>query len=82
MPRETVHLVQAYVAGKGRGPRAEAPIGCKDAEEARRKAERLMPNRVGVIAYSISADTELGDYDDNPVVLFRAGTLPPPWEAA
>ena len=79
MARETVHLVQAYVAGKGRQLRAEQQIGCQGAEEARRKAERLAPIRLGVVAYSISADVEMGDYDENPVILFRAGELPPPW---
>ena len=50
--------------------------------EALRKAQRLAPLRLGVIAYSISADVEMGDYDDNPVVLFKAGQLPPPWDEA
>ena len=80
MPRETVHIVQTYVAGRGRGLKADQPVGCKDAAEAARKAERLAPVREGVIAYSVSADVEMGDYDDNPVVLFKAGRLPPPWD--
>jgi hypothetical protein len=80
MPRETVHLLQAYVAGRGKALKAEPTVGCKDAEEARRKAERLAPNRLGVVAYSISADTEMGDYDETPTVLFKAGRLPPPWD--
>ena len=82
MPRETVHIVQAYVAGRGKGLRAEPAVGCKDAAEARRKAERLAPLREGVIAYSASADVEMGDYDENPEVLFKAGRLPPPWDEA
>ncbi len=80
MPRETVHIVQAYVAGRGNGLRAEQAVGCKDAAEAARKAERLAPAREGVIAYSVSADVEMGDYDENPVVLFKSGRLPPPWD--
>ena len=80
MPRETVHIVQTYVAGRGRGLKADPPVGCKDAAEAARKAERLAPVREGVIAYSVSADVEMGDYDDNAVVLFKAGRLPPPWD--
>ena len=80
MPRQTVHIVQTYLAGRGRGLKAEPPVGCKDAAEAARKAERLAPVREGVIAYSVSADVEMGDYDDNPVVLFKAGRLPPPWD--
>ena len=82
MARETVHIVQTYVAGRGKGLKAEQATGCKDAAEAQRKAERLAPNREGVVAYSASADVEMGDYDDNPVVLFKAGRLPPPWDDA
>ncbi len=79
MAKETVHIVQAYVRGPGNGLKAEPQVGCKDAEEARRKAERLGPLRVGVVAFSVSADTELGDYDENPVILFKSGELPPPF---
>jgi hypothetical protein len=78
--RETVHLVQAYVAGRGKALKAEPTVGCNTAEDARRKAERLAPLRLGVVAFSTSADTEMGDYDDNPVLLFKAGQLPPPFD--
>ena len=80
MAKETVHLVQAYVAGRGKALKAEPAMGCKSAEEARRKAERLAPLRLGVVAFSATADTELGDYDENPVVLFKAGRLPHPFD--
>jgi hypothetical protein len=80
MARETVHLVQTYVAGRGQGLKAEPATACRTPEDARRKAERLAPLRLGVIAYSVSADTEMGDYDENPVVLFKAGRLPPPFD--
>jgi len=79
MPRETVYIVQAYVAGRGKALKAEQQVGCKSAEEARRKAERLGPLRVGVVAFEVSADTELGDYDENPRILFRSGQLPHPF---
>jgi hypothetical protein len=82
MARETVHIVQSYVRGRGKGLKAEQQVGCKTAEEARRKAERLAPLRIGVVAFSVSADTELGDYDENPVILFKAGELPPPFSEA
>ena len=52
---------------------------CKTAEEARRKAERLAPLRLGVVAFAASADTEMGDYDESPTILFKSGQLPPPW---
>jgi hypothetical protein len=82
MARETVHLVQCYIAGRGTALRAEQALGCQSAEEARRKAERLAPLRLGVVAYSASADVEMGDYDENPVILFKAGRLPPPFDEA
>ena len=50
--------------------------------EAARKAERLAANREEVIAYSVSADVEMGDYDENPTILFKSGRLPPPWDEA
>ncbi|CAN5135352.1 hypothetical protein BH10PSE2_BH10PSE2_04850 [soil metagenome] len=79
MATETVHIVQAYVAGRGKGLKAEPQVGCKTAEDARRKAERLAPLRLGVVAFSVSADTEMGDYDENPTILFKSGQLPPPF---
>ncbi len=82
MASETVYIVQSYVRGRGRGLKAEQQVGCKTAEEARRKAERLAPLRVGVVAFSATADTELGDYDENPVILFRSGELPHPFTEA
>lgn len=81
MARETIHLVQAFTAGRGRARfTAEPAVACRTAEDARRKAERLSPLRLGVVAFSTSADTEMGDYDDNPVLLFKSGDLPPPFD--
>jgi hypothetical protein len=79
MAKETVYIVQSYVAGRGKGLKAEQQVGCKNAAEALRKAERLGPLREGVVAFAATADTELGDYDENPVILFRAGRLPHPF---
>lgn len=80
MARETVYILQSYIAGRGKGLKAEPQVGCKDAEEARRKAERLAPLRVGVVAFAATADVEMGDYDENPVIIFKAGRLPPPFD--
>ena len=52
MAVETVYIIQAYVQGRGKGLKAEQQIGCKSAEEARRKAERLAPLRLGVVAFA------------------------------
>ena len=82
MAKETVYIVQTYVRGRGRGLKAEQQVGCKSAEEARRKAERLGPLRVGVVAFSSTADVDLGEYEENPVILFRSGELPHPFTEA
>ncbi|HEX3365728.1 hypothetical protein [Phenylobacterium sp.] len=79
MASETVYILQTYVAGRGKALKAEQQVGCKTAEEARRKAERLAPLRLGVVAFAATADTELGDYDENPVILFKSGQLPHPF---
>jgi len=76
MARQTTHLVQAFIAGKGVALRADRLITCKSAEAARRMAERMAPANHGVVAFSTSGDAELGDYDEEPVIFFRAGTLP------
>jgi hypothetical protein len=82
MASETVYILQTYIAGRGKALKAEQQVGCKTAEEARRKAERLAPLRLGVVAFSATADTELGDYDENPVILFKSGQLPHPFNEA
>ena len=82
MAKETVYIVQSYIAGRGKSLKAEQQVGCKTAEEARRKAERLGPLRVGVVAFAATADVEMGDYDENPVILFKMGRLPFPFAEA
>jgi hypothetical protein len=76
MARETVYIVQTYIAGSGNRLRADTPLPCKSAEVARKKAERLAPTKLGVVAFSSSGDQALGDYDDEPVVFFKAGRSP------
>jgi hypothetical protein len=79
MTRETIFLVQAFTA-KGKGLRAESPVACQSAEAARSKAEKLASTKAGVVAFSTSGDAELGEYDDEPVVFFKAGSLPSQFE--
>ncbi len=81
MARETIYLVQAFVA-KGKGLRAEPAVACPSAERARRMAEKLAPTKAGVVAFSTSGDAELGDYDDMPTVFFKSGQLPASFEDA
>jgi hypothetical protein len=76
MTRETVYVVQTYIAGKGNRLKADPPMPCKSAEAARRKAEGLAATKLGVVAFASSADQDLGDYDDEPIVIFKAGRLP------
>jgi hypothetical protein len=56
--------------------KADLPMPCKSAEAASRKAEWLAATKLGVVAFASSADQELGDYDDEPTVIFKAGRLP------
>ena len=76
MTRETIYVVQSFNAGKGRSLKPDVPIPCRSAETARRTAERLAPAKAGVVAFSTAGDAELGDYDDEPTIIFKTGQLP------
>lgn len=82
MARRTTFTVQAFIAGRGKALRAEPAVACRDAAEAVRRAERLEPLRLGVVAFSSSEDPEFGDYDETPTILFKSGRLPPPFDEA
>jgi hypothetical protein len=82
MARETLYLVQAFKSGKGMRLTPDTPVRCRSQEVARRKAEALLPIRAGVVAFSTSGDAELGDYDDEPTIIFKAGRLPSAFEEA
>ena len=76
MSRQTHFLVQSFDLAKGDQLKAGAPIVCRTEESARRTAERLAVSKAGVVAFSTSSDAETGDYDDQPIVFFRAGRVP------
>jgi hypothetical protein len=76
MAREISYFVQAFGAGRGGSLKADAPIACKTASGALRAAERLALTKLGVIAFSSTGDAEMGDYDDEPTVIFRKGATP------
>jgi hypothetical protein len=80
MARDTVYLVQAFTSGKGTRLTADTPVRCRSLEAARKRAEDLVPTRAGVVAFSTSGDAELGDYDDEPTIIFKAGRLPPAFD--
>jgi hypothetical protein len=79
MARETIYLVQAFKPGKGARLNADAAIRCKSSDGARRTAEGLALTRAGVVAFSTSGDAELGEYDDEPTIIFKTGRLPAPF---
>ena len=58
MTRETSYFVQAFIAGRGGNLKADTPIACKTATGALRTAERLALSKLGVIAFSSTADPE------------------------
>ena len=57
-----------------------------DPERIRNVARRVVSTAAGgadvCVAFSASGDAELGEYDDEPAVIFKAGQLPAPFEDA
>jgi hypothetical protein len=80
MTRETAFIVQSFAAGRGNALKADKQVPCKSADAARRMAERLSATKLGVVAFSTSGDAELGEFDDQPIILFKAGQLPTAFE--
>jgi hypothetical protein len=80
MARETTYIVQSFVQGRGAALKADRQVPCKSADTARRMAERLAETKLGVVAFSASGDAELGEFDDQPTILFKAGRLPDAFE--
>ena len=80
MARQTSYIVQVFNAGRGGSLKPETPVACKSEAGALRMAERLAESKLGVIAFASSGDAELGDYDDEPKIIFRAGKLPPTFD--
>jgi hypothetical protein len=80
--QETVYIVQSFRPGRGARLVADPSVACKSEQTARRTAERLAVSRVGVIAWSRTGDAELGDFDEDPIILFRAGRIPPELDQA
>lgn len=80
MARETSYVVQAFDTGRGGRLKADTPIACKSEAGALRMAERLAESKRGVIAFSSTGDAELGDYDEEPKIIFRSGETPPSFD--
>lgn len=79
MAQTTNYLVQAFNAGRGRQLKADMPIPCRSAESARKTATKLAISNLGVVAFSVTGDAALGEWDEEPNVIFKAGRLPPPF---
>jgi hypothetical protein len=77
MAQETQFIVQSFRAGRGTRLLADPAVACKSAQTACRTATRLALTKVGVVAWSRTGDAELGDFDEEPVILFRSGRVPP-----
>ncbi len=82
MARETLFLVQAFKLGKGTRLTADTLVRCRSLELAHKRAQDLVSTRAGVVAFSTSGDAELGEYDDEPTIIFKAGRLPAAFEEA
>ena len=80
MACETAFIVQSFGPGRGGASKADRQVPCKSAEAARRMAERLVATKLGVVAFSMSGDADLGEFDDQPTILFKAGQLPDTFE--
>lgn len=65
MAKEPIRIAQPTPRAEG----ASRPQQAGAAEDARRAA---------IVAFTVTADTEMGDYDENPTILFRSGPLPHP----
>jgi hypothetical protein len=74
--REETFLVQAFNNSKGGRLKPNPAIACRSAEGALRTAQRLSLSHIGVVAFSVTSDSDTGDHDDQPTIFFRAGQLP------
>lgn len=75
MARETTYLVQGFIDKLGE-LKGEPPTRCKSEDSARRAALLLGESKAGAVAFSSSGDAELGDFDEEPIVLFVVGRVP------
>ena len=75
LTRETIYLVQGFTEGRD-GLKAEKAIRCKTADGARRTAQQIGDTKAGAVAFSSTGDPELGDFDEDPVILIAIGRVP------
>ena len=82
MAREIFYLVEAFKPGQDKKMTAEPAIRGKSTDGACKRAELLAGTKAGVVAFSASGDPELGEHDDKPRIIFKAGRLPAAFEDA
>jgi hypothetical protein len=70
--RTTLYVVQTFVQTND-GLEAEEPLEYRSAAVARLLAEAYARKKAGVLAWSKSGDPDTGEWDDDPVILFKAG---------
>jgi len=75
MARETQYLVQGFTEKQG-ALRGDPPTRCKSEDAAKRAAVLLGETKSGAVAFSSSGDADLGDFDDEPIVLVVIGQVP------
>lgn len=71
----TKYAVQSFRL-KGRSLVADQQRSARTREAAIATAERMSTTRDGVVAFAQDVDVETDCYDE-PVILYRKGTLPP-----
>lgn len=71
----TYHIAQSFRL-EGKRLVADQPQKMRSADSALATAQRMARTKSGSVAYSITGDIE-ADVMDDPVILFRAGVLPP-----
>ena len=69
-------------AGKVYGSLPTRQYDAVSSDTAHRTAEKLATTKAGVVAFATSGDPELGEYDEGPTIIFKAGRLPAPFEEA
>ncbi len=75
MPKKTFFVVQPYELTKRGKLKASPAMEVRNAEDARRVAERMSISKAGAIAFSTDVDPEFGDADP-PVLIASFGQVP------
>lgn len=72
----TYYVVQSFQRGRRGALVPDMPVQATDEGHARRMADRLSREKVGVVAFSRAGDLDAGEYED-AVILAVFGEIPP-----